>query len=84
MRTVPRANDLTFRHFRTLQGLAVVCTTVFYCVELLPTAYDKQGESVDIRGEGFLIRERVGGTDIDPLGAQNIPVCRRAASDIML
>jgi hypothetical protein len=31
-----------------------------------------------------LICERVGGTDIHPVGAQNIPVCRRAASDIML
>jgi hypothetical protein len=41
MRTVPRTNDLTFLHFRTLQGLAVVCATVFYCVELIPTAYDK-------------------------------------------
>jgi hypothetical protein len=81
---MPRTYDLTFLHFRTLQGLAVVCTTVFYCVELIPTAYDKQGEPVDIRREGFLICERIGGTDIHPLGAQNIPVWRRAASDIML
>lgn len=84
MRTVPRANDLTFLHFRTLQGFAVVRTTVFYCVELISAAYDKKGESVDIRGAGFLIGQRVGGADIHPLGAQNIPVWRRAASDIML
>ena len=84
MRAMPRADDLTFHHFRTLQGLAVVCTTVFYCVELISTAYDKKGDSVDIRGEGLLIVERVGSADIHPVGAQNIPVCRRAASDIML
>ena len=84
MGPVPRANDLTFRHFRTLQGLAVVCATVFYCVELMSAAYDKKGESVDISRERFLIGEGVGGADIHPLGAQNIPVCKRAASDIML
>ena len=84
MRTMSRTDDLTLLHFRTLQRLAVVCTTVFYCVKLIATAYDKQGEAVDIRREGFLIFERVGGTDINPVAAQNIPVCRRAASDIML
>jgi hypothetical protein len=41
MCAVPRADNLTILHLCTLQGLAVVSTTVFYCVELLGTAYDK-------------------------------------------
>jgi hypothetical protein len=57
VRPVPRADDLTFRHFRALQRLAVMCTTVFYCVELTPTAYDEKGETVDIGRKRFLIFE---------------------------
>jgi len=48
---MPRTDDLTLFHFRPLQRFAVVCTTVFYGVKLIGTAYDKQGEAVDICGE---------------------------------
>jgi len=84
MGPVSWADDLTRLHFRIFQRLAVMCATVFYCVKLGAAAYDKQGKSVDVRAEGFRIFDRVGAPDVDPVGTQNIPVCRRAASDIML
>ncbi len=84
MGPVSRADDLTRFHFRTFQGFAVMCATVFYCVKLSAAAYDKQGKPVDVRAEGFRIFNRVSAADVDPVGTQNIPVCRRAASDIML
>jgi hypothetical protein len=48
---VPWANDLTGFDFSTLQRLTVVCAAVLYGVKLRATAYDKQGEPVDVRGE---------------------------------
>jgi hypothetical protein len=53
MGPVTWADDLARLHFRTIQGLAVMCATVFYCVKLSAAAYDKQGEPVDICRQGF-------------------------------
>jgi hypothetical protein len=53
MGPVSWADDLTRLHFRTVKGFAVMSATVFYCVKLSATAYDKQDEPVDIRSEGF-------------------------------
>jgi hypothetical protein len=53
MGPVSRADDLTLLHFCIVQRLAVMCATVFYCVKLGATAYDKQGKPVDIRRQGF-------------------------------
>jgi hypothetical protein len=51
--SVPRANDLTGFNFSTLQRLAVMGTAVLYGVKLGATAYDKEGEPVDICREGL-------------------------------
>jgi hypothetical protein len=49
---MPWANDLTGFHFSLSQGLAVVCATVFYCIDVGAAAYDNDGDAVDLRGEG--------------------------------
>ena len=41
MGTVSWADDLARLHLRIVQGLAVMCATVFYCVKLRAAAYDK-------------------------------------------
>jgi hypothetical protein len=74
MGPVPRADNLTRFHFRIIQGFAVMCATVFYRVELSTAAYDEEGKSVDLRRKRFQILERVGGADVNPVRAQNIPV----------
>src|SRR4030081_3408656 len=92
MRPMPGADDLTRLDFRPVQRLAIMCATVFYGVQLRAAAYDQHSKPVDIRRKRPRIPERVCAADVHPVAAhetglsltQNIPVCRRAASDIML
>jgi hypothetical protein len=62
-----RADDLTGFHFSLSEGLAVVRATVFYCVNLCPTAYDNDGDAVDLRGEGRRLQDGFTSADVDPL-----------------
>src|SRR5882757_360043 len=92
MSPVPRADDLTRLDFRTLQRLTVMRATVFYGIQLGAAAYDKHGKPVDICRNRSWVLDRVRAANVHPLATheirlaliQNIPVCRRAASDIML
>jgi len=74
-----------------------MCATVFQGVHVGAAAYDEQGEPVDICGERSRVLDRICAANVHPIAAhvgiggqtgpgrtQNIPVCRRAASDIML
>src|SRR5579863_3382806 len=81
-RAVAGTNELARLHLGTGEGFAVVCATVFYCVQLAAAAYDNHRRAVDLGRERYALAELAGRADVDP-AAQNIPVCRRAASDIM-
>ena len=69
MGPVSWADDLTRLHFRTFQRLAVMCATVFYCVELFSTAYDNDGGAVDLDRERSAFLNGIAAADVNPIGA---------------
>jgi len=44
-----------------------VCATVFYCVNVAPTAYDNDRVADDPRGEGRRLQDGFTSADVDPL-----------------
>jgi len=64
---VPRTNDLTGFHFGLSKGFAVVCATVFYCIDLQAAAYDNNRDAVDLYRQRLRLMNRVTGANIDPL-----------------
>src|SRR5262249_34624615 len=92
VREMSWADDLAVLHLGSLQRFTIVRAAVLDRVQLGTPAPDDQVLALQRHGERRRLADRVGGTHIDPPDthtmprpcAQNIPVCSRAASDIML
>jgi hypothetical protein len=64
---MPRADDLTGFHGSLPERLAVVCTTVFHCVDVFATPYDNNRDAVDLSRIGRRLVNGLARADIDPM-----------------
>src|SRR6185369_11470378 len=85
---VPGTDDLALLDLGASQAFAVVGAAVFDRKQPVPAAGDDDVVPIHRAAQGRRLGDGSRGPDIDPLtrhgsSSQNMPVCRRAASDII-
>jgi hypothetical protein len=81
---VPWADDLALLDLSASEAFTIVSAAVFYREQALTAAGNDDRITVYFGAERRCARDGLGGPNVDPLARhQNMPVCRRAASDII-